>query len=672
MPVSRNNAVSRLASAHLSGSDALVLRTGEGARFGSPTADVPIRVTVAARSTLVNGQVAPTSTQTIFDCTERVDDTLSGLTAVEGTADQNFSRNDPVASLLTWGIIQETAGTVVTAPTGLLKGVSGTLAVATPDTDYATPDAVAAKADDDAVVKLAGDQTNTGSLTLAGLTIKPDTVKTYWLTAQAGVGAFSAYTNGGFEFNGVIDNIFYFNVYNGAGEFFEELEPTIYDSLEAHYFDGTNHYLEMNFEGNGPDSGDDQWLQTYRWRAVNVNRATGHAAWTHAGDYYNIATNSLQFVPLSIGTDVGHRIPPYGVYEIELTDGGIGYTDGTNYPLILTGGGGSMAAGVFDVVGGVVSAIRLSSSGKNYTSAPTVSFANGGAGTGATADVLIGSISAYLPINSRQPIAATEFTLADTSGSLAGLKIGSLNTANNSVYSGCNLTESGGVYQRFAIGAASGVEEHSSGGINFLLGGSAAAGTTVSAKAGFDVNGVLRIRPGETAVSSITLFDTGYGLGMDANGPVLFTESQVKVKTGGVSGTTVATFGATAFAVPELRLGTVSGAGAIGYNRSNGGPWIGYGATWDVAQTRLEATSAFISNAIQVDNAGFKFMSVNAAAGDPLVTVATMTPLGALTAMSFTPTTKPTITGSRGGNAALADLLTKGATIGLWTDGTSA
>lgn len=32
----------------------------------------------------------------------------------------------------------------------------------------------------------------------------------------------------------------------------------------------------------------------------------------------------------------------------------------------------------------------------------------------------------------------------------------------------------------------------------------------------------------------------------------------------------------------------------------------------------------------------------------------------------------PTITGSRGGNAALASLLTEGATIGLWVDGTTA
>jgi hypothetical protein len=33
---------------------------------------------------------------------------------------------------------------------------------------------------------------------------------------------------------------------------------------------------------------------------------------------------------------------------------------------------------------------------------------------------------------------------------------------------------------------------------------------------------------------------------------------------------------------------------------------------------------------------------------------------------------KPVITGSRGGNAALASLLTQGATVGYWTDSTTA
>jgi hypothetical protein len=45
---------------------------------------------------------------------------------------------------------------------------------------------------------------------------------------------------------------------------------------------------------------------------------------------------------------------------------------------------------------------------------------------------------------------------------------------------------------------------------------------------------------------------------------------------------------------------------------------------------------------------------------------------GVLGFFGVTAVAKPTITGSRGGNAALASLLTGGATLGLWTDSTTA
>lgn len=45
---------------------------------------------------------------------------------------------------------------------------------------------------------------------------------------------------------------------------------------------------------------------------------------------------------------------------------------------------------------------------------------------------------------------------------------------------------------------------------------------------------------------------------------------------------------------------------------------------------------------------------------------------GTLGFFGSTGTTQPTITGSRGGNAALASLLTAGANLGLWTDNTTA
>lgn len=64
--------------------------------------------------------------------------------------------------------------------------------------------------------------------------------------------------------------------------------------------------------------------------------------------------------------------------------------------------------------------------------------------------------------------------------------------------------------------------------------------------------------------------------------------------------------------------------------------------------------------------------------GENFVAVAELTSTGlahlgsTLGFYAATPVTKPTVSGSRGGNAALASLLTALATLGLITDGTSA
>lgn len=148
-----NNATSSLAAPHQNGSGTLVLKTGEGSRFGAPTPDAPIRVTVAARSTLVNGQVAATSTQTIFRVEGRTGDTLTGLTAIEGTTDQNFLKLDPVASLITAGTIAEVQDAVTTTKADV-SGLS--------DSIDQVAGTVATKADDASVVKLTGDQSVSG------------------------------------------------------------------------------------------------------------------------------------------------------------------------------------------------------------------------------------------------------------------------------------------------------------------------------------------------------------------------------------------------------------------------------------------------------------------------------------------------------------------------------
>src|SRR3954451_23252556 len=105
-----NNAASTLAADYTSGSGTLTLAAGTGPRFGTPSVGAPVRITVVARSTLVNGEVAPTSLYTIYDCTARSGDVLSGLTPVEGTSDRNYRRNDPAAALITAGLISAVGG----------------------------------------------------------------------------------------------------------------------------------------------------------------------------------------------------------------------------------------------------------------------------------------------------------------------------------------------------------------------------------------------------------------------------------------------------------------------------------------------------------------------------------------------------------------------------------
>ena len=70
---------------------------------------------------------------------------------------------------------------------------------------------------------------------------------------------------------------------------------------------------------------------------------------------------------------------------VDQTATGSGYTDGTGYALGITGGGGTGAAGTFDVVGGVVGNIAITNRGQDFTSAPTLSFPGAGSGTGAAA-----------------------------------------------------------------------------------------------------------------------------------------------------------------------------------------------------------------------------------------------------------------------------------------------
>ncbi|WP_439471330.1 hypothetical protein [Brevundimonas sp.] len=91
------------------------------------------------------------------------------------------------------------------------------------------------------------------------------------------------------------------------------------------------------------------------------------------------AATSLSY-PNSAATAV-----PRGVTSINLTAPGNGYTNGTDFVGVLTGGGGSAARFLFDVVGGAVTNLHGLEPGYGFTGNPTgASFATAGAGTGAT------------------------------------------------------------------------------------------------------------------------------------------------------------------------------------------------------------------------------------------------------------------------------------------------
>jgi hypothetical protein len=70
-----------------------------------------------------------------------------------------------------------------------------------------------------------------------------------------------------------------------------------------------------------------------------------------------------------------------GVTGVTLSAGGTGYTNGT-FPLQITGGGGTGAAGTITVVGGVAQQPVITDKGINYTSAPTVAASGVTGGTG--------------------------------------------------------------------------------------------------------------------------------------------------------------------------------------------------------------------------------------------------------------------------------------------------
>jgi hypothetical protein len=97
-----NNISTTLAADYTAGSDEIAIAEGYGdtitaelARLGLPSisSDAPLRFTVtrAGGVNLTTGQILDATDQTVFEATSLDSDTLSGLTVVEGTTDQDFA-----------------------------------------------------------------------------------------------------------------------------------------------------------------------------------------------------------------------------------------------------------------------------------------------------------------------------------------------------------------------------------------------------------------------------------------------------------------------------------------------------------------------------------------------------------------------------------------------------
>lgn len=368
-------------------------------------------------------------------------------------------------------------------------------------------------------VDISTDQNVGGKKTFSSDTIKPNNKPIHFETLNipnsSGV-RFTYCTNAGghpFEDNqGNIrrDNIIQWGWNPGTdyNDAWNPAYPSIYDTMEEAYLTPAGDILgEYNYEGVHSS-----WRGARRWRSRAANHLTGHGSALMCSDYTEWRDNQGQHTKFQIGVSTNNGFGPFGVYEVELTGAfstyngmGTGYTDGTGYDLIFTGGGGQGAAGKFDVVDGAVKNVSLSSTGYGYDSAPSVSFSNGGPGTGAEAQVLIGSISATIPINARNIVSGTQFWLSNTATSNNYHLIGAANSSG-SIYAGVNIVDSSGTYKRVIDGASSAISYSSSGGIDFIVDGSQVAGTSLSTTMRLTSSGGLTLFPAtSTTYFALTL-----------------------------------------------------------------------------------------------------------------------------------------------------------------------
>lgn len=139
-----NNVQTTLASGRSLAGTSLVVATGKGVLFGSPSAGAPVRITVIQAAGISGGILTDPTKAAVYSVTNVTSDTLTiGASPIEGS-DLAFSTGDTVAVVLTAGSLSDIhtavnnieTGTTVIATYALLASptFTGTPAAPTPST----------------------------------------------------------------------------------------------------------------------------------------------------------------------------------------------------------------------------------------------------------------------------------------------------------------------------------------------------------------------------------------------------------------------------------------------------------------------------------------------------------------------------------------------------------
>lgn len=242
------------------------------------------------------------------------------------------------------------------------------------------------------------------------------------------------------------------------------------------------------------------------------------------------------------------------VTALGLTAAGSGYNSGTGYALGFSGGGGSGAAGTFDVVGGQIANLALTSGGSGYTSAPTVSFPGAGSGAGA---------SAFASVVGRCCVAIPKSGAYTLSCDLPGAS--TLSTAVAAVCHSDNTTSLS--YPANSLGTVCFQFNTCTSSGNIPIGGATVSITgsgTASGTSGPD--GSLCMRLGVGAYSAAITFPSGYSttIGFSVNACGVTTVSLTTVTAVCVSCVTSDPAGCTAgITIVRLDNGAVLGTGSL-------------------------------------------------------------------------------------------------------------